>query len=634
MDKARIFLFRERFNDMKDSTRDIATETTLLYVTGMTCGACRNRIETILRGLAGVEQASVDFAANTVSVTYNPGIITIREMAAKVDAGGYGLRERPPVSRAASLLGALILIAGLAGLAQALGVSGLTAAFPLAEAGGAYHLLFVVGLITSAHCVAMCGGINISQTLGAAQEGAGLPVLMPGILYNAGRVVSYTVTGAVVGGLGQAIRLSGAAQGGIQLFAGAFMLVMGLNMLGLIPEARLLGALAKAGIRRLLPAKPGGFTGASMGFKKSPLIIGLLNGLMPCGPLQAMQVYALSTGNPVEGGISMLIFSLGTLPLMFGLSALSSLFHFFHFFHNRWKKLVAGIMKAGAVLVAVMGVTMMGNGWNLGGFSLSALFPPSFFFPPVSASCTPSGAGTGAPFIAEGAQVINSVLQSGRYPSITVLAGIPVKWVIDAPPRSINGCNNRMFIRQYQIEHRFTPGENVIEFTPEKTGKVPYSCWMGMIRGTITVVSPDAAAAARAGHAENAENPGGLAGVRLNLDTAAVARMAGDGYQEAAIALTDNGFEPALVVAARGIPARWIIRKDSLDPGSGALVVPAYRTEAPLEDGENVVRFIPEGDFLFSTADLVFYGYVKVVDEIEGANIEAIKAELAEAAGL
>ena len=110
--------------------------------------------------------------------------------------------------------------------------------------------------------------------------------------------------------------------------------------------------------------------------------------------------------------------------------------------------------------------------------------------------------------------------------------------------------------------------------------------------------------------------------------------MAGDGYQEAAIALTDNGFEPALVVAARGIPARWIIRKDSLDPGSGALVVPAYRTEAPLEDGENVVRFIPEGDFLFSTADLVFYGYVKVVDEIEGANIEAIKAELAEAAGL
>jgi len=58
---------------------------------------------------------------------------------------------------------------------------------------------------------------------------------------------------------------------------------------------------------------------------KGPFTVGLLNGLMPCGPLQAMQIYALSTGNPLKGALSMLLFSLGTVPLMFGLGALGSL---------------------------------------------------------------------------------------------------------------------------------------------------------------------------------------------------------------------------------------------------------------------------------------------------------------------
>ncbi|MDR2518145.1 MAG: sulfite exporter TauE/SafE family protein [Spirochaetaceae bacterium] len=628
----------------------IKTTNSVLYVTGMTCGACQKRVETKLRSLAGVQQAAVDFAAGTVLVAYDPSLVTVRDMAGKLEAAGYGLSESPPSSpstRARSLLGALLLIAALAALARALGVSGLTAAFPLAEAGAAYHLLFVVGLITSAHCAAMCGGINVSQTLGAPQTGgAALQVLMPGILYNGGRVVSYTLTGAAVGALGQAVQLSGAAQGAIQLAAGAFMLGMGLNMLGLTPELRKIGQAVQRGSRRILPPKPAFLPEIPPIFKTSPLILGLLNGLLPCGPLQAMQVYALSTGSPVKGALSMLIFSLGTLPLMFGVSALSSLLR------NRrmGPGLGSRVIKAGAVLVGAMGVTMMANGWNLGGFSLSGLLPP-FAAPlpaspvspvsPVSSAPPVSGAGSAAspqePAAADGAQYISSVLQPGRYPSITVQAGIPVKWVIDAPPRSINGCNNRMFIRQYQIEHRFALGENVIEFTPEKPGKVPYSCWMGMIRGTITVVSPDAAAGAGVENSQNNEDNEDnekipeLSDVRLDLGAVAVARMAGGGYQEVEIELADNGFKPALVVAARGIEARWIIKKNSLDPGSGALLVPAYRAEAPLEDGENVVRFIPEGDFLFSTADLVFYGYVKVVDRLEDVNIEAIKAALAEA---
>ena len=106
---------------------------------------------------------------------------------------------------------------------------------------------------------------------------------------------------------------------------------------------------------------------------------------------------------------------------------------------------------------------------------------------------------TGAPAndvkVENGVQVVSSTLEPGRYPAITVSAGTPVKWVINAPEGSVNGCNNRMIVSEYGIEHTFKTGENVIEFTPTKTGKFKYSCWMGMIRGTITVEEAGAEAA-------------------------------------------------------------------------------------------------------------------------------------------
>jgi len=86
-------------------------------------------------------------------------------------------------------------------------------------------------------------------------------------------------------------------------------------------------------------------------------------------------------------------------------------------------------------------------------------------------------------------QIVNSTLLRNRYPVITVRQGIPVRWIINAPPDSINGCNNRMIIREYGIRHIFKQGDNVIEFTPQKAGKFTYSCWMGMIRSSITVIA-------------------------------------------------------------------------------------------------------------------------------------------------
>lgn len=84
-------------------------------------------------------------------------------------------------------------------------------------------------------------------------------------------------------------------------------------------------------------------------------------------------------------------------------------------------------------------------------------------------------------------QVVESTLASGSYADIRVASGIPVKWIIYAEEDEINGCNNRIICQDFGIEKAFQPGENIIEFTPEAAGTYSYSCWMGMIHGSIIV---------------------------------------------------------------------------------------------------------------------------------------------------
>jgi sulfite exporter TauE/SafE len=297
--------------------------------------------------------------------------------------------------------------------------------------------LFVLGLLTSVHCAAMCGGINLSQTVGRSG-------IAPSLLYNLGRVVSYTLIGAVVGAIGAAVSFTPITQGVLKLAAGVLMLLMGVNMLCILP------------FKISLP---------SLNLKSrstAPLIVGLLNGLMPCGPLQSMQIYALSTGNALSGALAMLVFSAGTVPLMFGIGAIGNIF----------KRSMSRAMTVGAVLVCVMGLSMLTQGVtlsNIGG----------------SVSVKPSAASE--PRASDGVQIVESTLPVRGYPNISVSKGIPAEWTISVPDGRLNGCNYAMYIPEYGVEWQFDYGDNLIEFTPLNAGKFTYYCWMGMQRGTITV---------------------------------------------------------------------------------------------------------------------------------------------------
>ena len=489
---------------------------------GMTCVNCQNRIEKKLKKMAGLHDATVNYSTGVAAVTYDASEISFDEISAAIESLGYKTLEGNGNNTVTQIIGTLAIILVLFMLMRTFGTSKLAADFPLAQEGMGYGMLLVIGLLTSVHCIAMCGGINLSQTLkgiGNRERGTGsyslkdeldnftqrsqtktpvpspqslVPIqspvpdsfslLLPSLLYNGGRLVSYTATGVLVGALGSVITVSGRFQGVVQLAAGVFMVILGLNMLGLFPV-----------LRRFSPRMPKVFT-AGMEERKTgrgPAVVGFLNGFMPCGPLQAMQLYALSTGSPIRGGVSMFLFCLGTIPLMFALGAISSALS-----GAKGQVFSRRVMQTGAVLVTALGLVMFSNGWNLSGFTNPLDGAASNKSASVQAQAAPSpsdsrppGATPFASVIQNGVQIVNSTLQPSRYPAITVQQGIPVRWIINAPPGSITGCNYRMVIREYGIQYTFKQGENVIEFTPTKTGIFRYSCWMAMIYSTITVLN-------------------------------------------------------------------------------------------------------------------------------------------------
>ncbi|MBQ8616059.1 MAG: sulfite exporter TauE/SafE family protein [Clostridia bacterium] len=483
-----------------------------LHISGMTCPNCEHVIQKGLSSLNGLKKAEVSYQRGIAKIVFDSDQISLDRIENTVKALGYDVpAEKSPEHQhlRRTIFLPLAIIAAYA-LLEHFGILNLLVPGQLAQSSMGYGMLFVTGLLTSVHCIAMCGGISLSQCLPiAVQKDArySSAAFLPALLYNLGRVVSYTIIGFLLGltglllgkytGTGPSIML----QGAIKLLAGAVMVIMGVNMLGIFPWLRRLNlripGFAAKWIKRMKT--------------QQPFIVGLFNGLMPCGPLQSMQILALASGSPVAGALSMMMFSLGTVPLMLGLGA---------FIAALGKRFAREVMHIGAVLIAVLGLAMIAQGGSLAGlFTPGSLlvFMIGLFALSIAASipfsrkayrvlsmtaCLAGALLLGAvwhflvpsdalePFpssSAGGVQIVKSTLYPWQYPTITVQAGTPVKWTIHAEAKSINGCNEIMVLPEYEIIHGFTEGDNIIEFTPEQAGTYPYSCWMGMIRGSIIV---------------------------------------------------------------------------------------------------------------------------------------------------
>ncbi len=445
-----------------------------LYVKGMHCISCEQLISEGLNELESVV-AKADFVKGKVSVTFDETKVTLKTIETVIENEGYKVVKENKNSKnknkkdqekgdltLSSIIEYLIIILGINYLlTMFIGINiigtlfnllnTLTSQVPVVDENTSLAVLFIIGLLTSFHCVAMCGGINVTQCLTFKEQSK----RSPNLLYNLGRVTSYTVLGGIVGAIGSVFSLSTSTQAVLYVVVGCFMVLMGLNLYGLNVA------------RKFLPKMPKSFRNLKKN-ENGPFVVGLLNGLMPCGPLQSMQLYALSTGSFVEGALSMFFFSVGTVPLMYIFGKIGE-------FKN--PKIAKNFMKISAILVLALGVVMANRGLALLGVSL-----------PTSTTASSASSTELSGEIVDNQMVIYSDLAPRSYPNLVVKKGVPVKWVINVPAKNLNGCNNEIIIGEYGIQQKLEVGENIIEFTPTETGNFRYSCWMGMIRANITVV--------------------------------------------------------------------------------------------------------------------------------------------------
>lgn len=416
----------------------------------MTCTSCENRVGKAIKQLEGVIDVRASFSGQHAIVKYDDKLCNLNKLKAAIENAGYSTKG----SNDYKFMGVLIIVAAVVLLG--LKTSGFDMESKLANAS--YLVLFVVGVLTSLHCVGMCGGIMLSQSL-SKENNNKFEAIKPALLYNLGRVISYTILGGIIGALGSVFSLSITAKAAMQIFAGAFMIMMGFNMAGF-------SAFRKFQIK--LPH----FACKTKNKSGSPLIVGFLNGLMPCGPLQTMQLFALGTGSATKGALSMFMFAIGTVPLMLTFGALSGLLS---------KGYTKKILKVSGVLIIILGLIMGNRGFALAGINLNPLTALA------DASIGSSNANVAKAAIQDGVQIINMTANNNGYTpnAFYVQKGIPVKWIVDAT--ELNSCNNVIAARDLNIEWKLKKGENIQEFTPGDKD-INFSCWMGMIRGVIKVV--------------------------------------------------------------------------------------------------------------------------------------------------
>lgn len=422
-----------------------------IYVEDMSCASCEQKIYKRLVKLKGIKELNVSYKDSCVVLEYDKNMITLEQIENEIEAVGYTVKKQK--GKNCKFLGIVFIIVSLFLVVEnTIGFNFI----PSVNQSMSYGMLFFIGLLTSVHCIAMCGGINLSQSIDKnSNEVSLLGRIKSPILYNTGRVISYTVIGGIVGIIGQVLSPTGFFKGVIALIAGLFMVIMGLNMLNIFPKLRKFNIKMPTFIIKRI---------SKLKIKNSALYVGLLNGLMPCGPLQSMQIYALGTDTAIEGALSMMFFSLGTVPLMIGVGIFSTFLS---------KSFAKQMIRVGATLVLVLGVVMFNRGLNLAGVSTD-------FFNSTHAE--------NIAIVQEEKQIVYSKISSGSYPTITVQEGIPVEWNIKVGDKDLNGCNNPITLPSYGVEKELEVGDNIISFTPEKEGKYVYTCWMGMISGTIEVV--------------------------------------------------------------------------------------------------------------------------------------------------
>jgi uncharacterized protein len=340
--------------------------------------------------------------------------------------------------------------------------------------------VFLFGIASSLHCLAMCGGFFLAPPAegGEGGEGKGRKV-GPYLAYNAGRLLSYALAGAAAGAFGAVASVSEGLRGAVAIVGGIVVAAIGLAGLGALRlRFRLLEAVSKPLAAGIVARGIGG-GGASEGARAAKSIAtGALTVLMPCAPLQAVLLLAVGRGSAPAGAAVMLAFAAGTIPALVGGGALLE-----GLARNPAVSRIA--RKAASALVLVMGLFMLSRGLAASG-SLSRIARLLSFDAQLEATL-PSDAAIAR--IEGGVQRVETRIGAASFHPIVAQKGLPLIWTIHAAPEDLNEHSSTFTIPDLGIKKEISAGDNVIGFTPpDSPGRIDYCSWCGMIKSEIFVV--------------------------------------------------------------------------------------------------------------------------------------------------
>jgi sulfite exporter TauE/SafE/copper chaperone CopZ len=437
-------------------------------IKGMHCRSCELLVEDELKKIRNIKRVEVDSQNGTAEIAYE-GQLTNKDIENAVVCAGYtlGKDEKPYFSknprdyRDLAIAGFIVLALFLA--VKALGIFDLSL-----TSSDNYHSLpavFLIGITAGfSTCMALVGGLVLGASAKYAKENptaSPLQKFKPHLLFNLGRIISYTILGAAIGFLGAFFQVSSFALGVIIITAGVIMLLLGAQLIEIFPFLKGFSLVLPKSLNQRLGLK-----------EQSPAMMGAMTFFLPCGFTQAMQLFTITSGSALTGALTMGTFALGTTPGLLGVGGLTSVV----------KGTVARLFFKGAGIVVILfAVSNLSSGYNLIGVDVFGEMATVFGPPPTRVGIEAN------PKIQNGFQVINmDQIGNGYSPNnFVVRRGVPVRWIINS--RNPNSCASSIVMQKYSIRKTLNPGENIIEFTPTEPGVIKFSCSMGMYGGTFYV---------------------------------------------------------------------------------------------------------------------------------------------------
>jgi len=338
--------------------------------------------------------------------------------------------------------------------------------------------LLAVGLVTSIHCVFMCGGLVLAYAVKGTEDGSWYRRLVPHLAYQGSKILSYATIALILGGivalLGRAVDIT-SFRNWLMVVAGVYMVILGVSMTGKVKVLRYLTPrppkfLVKALSRERKKASADAAEGhASLA---TPIIFGLLTGLMPCAPLIAAQASAVSSGSPLLGAWGMIGFGLGTMPLMLVFGFASSLLS---------RRFQDKLQIVAAIAVTIFGLAILNRGLMLVG-------SPVTFDSVRTAVVGNSVAPTGPQYTTgpDGVVEVPLVIENTRFvpQSVAIPADAQVRIVVDR--RESDACSAQISIPDAGVlaDLKDNAVTEVI-VPPMKAGTHTLTCGMGMMSGSI-----------------------------------------------------------------------------------------------------------------------------------------------------